>query len=120
MPIRAFFVQADGETAPFPPELTGVQEAFINATGAVGMPRLDKTTIDEFVRRIELYQTYVQHLMYNQDGPLKLDRAMLLDMLGNHKAACTNFTRVTKRDFDADMKREKAAFEAAQQREGSK
>lgn len=116
MTLRAFFEKADGSTEPIllTGKLAGVREAFMTATMAVGMPRLDIKTMDEFVRRIELYQTYVQHLMYNADGPLALDREMLLAMLGSeYTAACTNASRVTKRDFDAALKKEKAAYEAA-------
>lgn len=120
MPIRAFFVQGNDQVIPFG-ELTGVQAAFINATMAVGVPRLDRKTIDEFVRRTELLQTYVQKLLYDQDGPLDLNRDMLLGMLGDHQAACTNANRLSQRDFNAAMKKEKAAREAAvTQREGSK
>lgn len=119
MPLRAFFEKADGGTEPIllTGELAGVREAFMNATVAVGMPRLDAKTMDEFVRRIELYQAYVQHLMHNADGPLALDRGMLLAMLGGkYVAACTNASRVTKRNFDAALAKEKAAYEAAQVR----
>lgn len=123
MPLHAFFVTKDDSTEPIllAGELAGVREAFMNATMAVGMPRLDAKTMDEFVRRIELYQTYVQHLLYSADGPLALDRQMLLAMLGDeYTAACTNASRVTKRDFDAALKREKAAYERTEARQAAR
>lgn len=116
MPVRVWYTTTDGGTVMFPVagELTPVQSAFINASLAVGMSRLDSKTIDEFVRRIEQYQAYVQAFLYSQDGPLRLDRAMLLEMLGDYDSARTNATPVNKRDFDAAVKKEKAAFEESQ------
>ena len=115
MTIRAYFETAEGEAAPFPvaSELTEMQKAFINATIAVGMPRLDESTINEFVRRIELYQTYVQGFLGDRDGQVDVTRKMLLNMLGEeYVAAGTNATRLIKRDFDAAMRTEEAAYKA--------
>lgn len=122
--LRAYFKNADdGEMVPFPraSELTEIHRAFLNASLAVGMPRLNETTINEFVRRIELYQTYTQAFLYDKDGQVDLTRKMLLDMLGDtYTAACTNVTPLTRRDFDAAMKKEEAAFnEAARRRKAA-
>lgn len=122
MPIRVWFTDADDRTTPFPvaSELTPVQEAFINASGAIGMSRLDAKTMDEFVRRVELYQTYIQAFLFSHEGPLHLNRQMLEEMLGDHVSARTNWTPVNKRDFDASMKKEKAAFEANKREKADK
>lgn len=117
MASLAWYEKADGEAVPFPEredDMTPEERAFILLSRSVGMRRLDSDTIDEFVRRIELYQTYFTTFVYDENGPVILGRKDMLDMLGDrYTAAWTAFSETSTTKFDAAVKKEKAASEVA-------
>lgn len=109
--IRAGYETQDGGAVTFPAyrDLTVEQTAFLFMTMSVGMPRLDEKTIDEFVRRVDLWQTYVGPFLTENGKTVPVTRKILAEILAGHKAAWTNVNRITKRDFDAVIKKEKEA-----------
>jgi len=111
MAIRAGYETQDGGAEMFPVygELTVEQQAFLIMTMSVGMPRLDEKTADEFVRRVDLWQTYVGPFLTEGGRTVPVTREILAEILNGHKAAWTNASRITKRDFDAAIKKEKGA-----------
>lgn len=112
MTIRAYF-ENNGEMTPFPPQPTAEQQAFMLLTMGVGMPRLDEKTMPEFVRRIELYQTYIGSFMQDKDGPVDMTKDILREMLDGYDAAWTNANRMNRREFGAFIEKERVAFERA-------
>lgn len=115
MPVNYGFRQYDGTVSrPQAASLTPVEYAFTALSGGVGMPVLDEVTIDEFTRRAELYQKYVGPVWRNGDGTPRIFTRIDFESL--LPGAWTNWTKVSKRDFDAAMKKEKAAYEAHQAR----
>lgn len=123
MATLARYEKADGEAVPFPEredDMTPEQQAFIHLSRAVGIRRLDADSLDEFVRRIELYQTYITTFVFDENGPVILGRKDMQEMLGSqYVAAWTSFEEITQTKFDAYMKKEKAASEAAARRRES-
>lgn len=111
MPVRYGFRQHDGTVLqPVASDLTDAQYGFTLLSGGIGMPVLDEKTIDEFTRRADLYQKYIGPVLADGNGPRILTRVDFETLM---PGAWTNWTKVSKRDFDADMKREKAAREAS-------
>lgn len=110
MPVHYAFEKADGTTdRPVPSDLTDVQYAFTRLSDmGIGIPRLNRDTLDEFVRRADLMQAYVGPVMVKPDGaPLVFTRADFVALLPE---ARTNWTAVGKRDFDATMAKERDAY----------
>lgn len=111
MTVRFGFEDVEGnQIRPLASEMADVQTAFVQLSGALGMPRLDRTTVEEFARRAELYQAYVGYVLSNGSGPQYFGLRDFLEMLKTTPVAWTNWTKVSKRDFDADMKREREAY----------
>lgn len=109
MPVSYAFTQTDGTDQDPAADLSPVQQAFLvlNEMG-IGIPRLDRSTIDEFVRRADLLQTYVGVVWRNGDGtPRIFTRADFTELL---PGARTNWTARSKRDFDQIMKKEIGAY----------
>ena len=101
MPVHFSFELPDGTTSrPTMDELTEAQFGFLLLSDAgIGIPHLDRTTVDEFVRRADLMQFYLGPLLRNPDGsPLILGREHFMTLL---PGARTNWTKVSQRDFNA-------------------
>lgn len=112
MPVSYAFTLEDETEQDPAADLSPVQQAFLvlNEMG-IGIPRLDRSTIDEFVRRADLLQTYVGIVWRNGDGtPRIFTRADFTELLAG---ARTNWTARSKRDFDQAMKKEIAAYWAS-------
>lgn len=111
MTLRVGFVQPDGTTVrPAGDEIADQQYAFMLLSNCIGMPTLDRSTIDEFVRRVDLYQTYLGPVLHSgKDGTsVLLDRTYLMSLLPG--GAWTNATKVSKRDYDASLAKERDAY----------
>lgn len=109
MPVSYAFKKPDGTDQDPAADLSPVQQAFLvlNEMG-IGIPRLDRSTLDEFVRRADLLQAYVGIVWRNGDGtPRIFTRADFTELL---PGARTNWTARSKRDFDQVMKKEIDAY----------
>lgn len=108
MPVHYAFTTPEGaedESA----ELTVEQQAFL-ALGemGIGVPVLDRSTLDEFVRRADLLQAYVGTVWREADGtPRIFGRADFVKLLPE---ARTNWSKRGKADFDRLMKAESTAY----------
>lgn len=101
MPVRYGFEQPDGTVSgPAIEDLTEAQYGFLLLSDAgIGVPRVDRATIDEFVRRADLMQTYLGPVLRNPDGTaLILHREDFMTLL---PGAWTNWTKVSQRDFNS-------------------
>ena len=113
MPVSYTFTLEDGtESRPVPGDLSDEQYGFLRLCEmGIGIPRLDRNTLDEFVRRADLLQAYIGTVLNGADGnPRVLTRADFVKLL---PGARTNWTARSKRDFDQLMKKEIAAYWAS-------
>lgn len=112
MAIRYSYLTKSGTPLPDGAELTPVQVAFqVLCEGGLGVPVLNRSTLDEFVRRADLFQAYVSVLWRNGDGtPRIFHREDWLELLPE---ARSNWTKVSKADFDRTMKKHIADYWAA-------
>ena len=111
MPVTYVFLAPDG-TEGESGELTPEQQAFL-ALGemGIGIPRLDRSTLDEFVRRADLMQTYIGTVWREGDGtPRIFGRHDFVKLL---PGARSNWPRRSKAEFDKLMKPEIAAYWAS-------
>ncbi len=113
MPVTYTFGLPDGsDSRPLPSELTDEQYGFLRLSEMnLGIPVLDRKTLDEFVRRADLVQAYIGTVVNDQHGtPRVLVRADFMKLL---PFARTNWTYISKRDFDRMMQREIEAYWAS-------
>ncbi|QBZ72185.1 hypothetical protein SEA_KRADAL_299 [Streptomyces phage Kradal] len=109
MSVRYVFTRPDGTEQPGSESLTPVQQAFLALSEmGIGIPRLDRKTLDEFVRRADLLQAYVGTVWRNGDGtPRIFTRA---DFTGLLPGARTNWSPVTTAKFNQLIKAERDAY----------
>lgn len=109
MPTRYTYLTEDGSPLADGIKLTPVQIAFqVLCEGGMGVPVLDRSTLDEFVRRADLYQTYITVLWRNGDGtPRIFHREDWVDLL---PGARSNWTKSSRTEFDRSMKRHIASY----------
>lgn len=98
--MRAWFEDADGKAIPFPEILTPKQGAVIMLMGAVGIRRIDTETIDEFVRRADLYDTYVAGWLFENGEYLAMTRKILIETMAGHPAIWSDGDLFTPEEFD--------------------
>jgi hypothetical protein len=111
MPVCFGFLDADGSEKEVE-DLNPVQQAFLilNEMG-IGIPRLDRNSLDEFVRRADLMQAYIAPIWRNGDGTVRIfGRADFLELLPK---AWTNWGFVPKTQFDQMIEREREAYRKA-------
>lgn len=83
-----YFESADGEVVPFPKPMSAEQAAVVNLMHFVGIRKIDDGSMDEFVRRADLYSTYVGSMMYESahGRPVAMTRKILTDAMGDNVA----------------------------------
>lgn len=110
MPVNYSFTLPDGtESRPVPSDLTDEQYGFLRLSEmGIGVPLLDRKSLDEFVRRADLIQAYVGTVLNGEDGkPRILGRADFVKLL---PAARTNWSPVKKADFDRAIDKERDSY----------
>lgn len=115
MPVTYSFTMPDGsESRPALNDLTDEQYGFLKLCEmGIGMPRLNRSTLDEFTRRADLLQAYIGPVLRGPHGePRVLGRADFMKLLPG-AGARTNWTPRSKREFDQLMKPEIAAYWAS-------
>lgn len=101
--MRAYFETKDGETVPLPEPMSPEQTAVVYLTGGTGIRRIDEDTIDEFVRRADLYDTYIGGINLMEIGTstrVPITRQIINEALGGNAALWTNAGLVTPEAFD--------------------
>lgn len=108
MGLRAGYETSSGGFEWFPEEkdLTLEQASFLTMTQMVGMPRLDLRTADEFLRRVDLFQTYMAPLYVGPSGPMKVERETVFRILQGNVGAWTNVQPVSREVFDREIEKE--------------
>lgn len=81
-----YFESSDGETIPFPKPMSAEQAAVVNLMHYVGIRRIDNSTTDEFVRRADLYSTYIGTMLHENGEPVAMTRKILTDVMGDNVA----------------------------------
>lgn len=109
MTVRYTYLTEDGTPLADGTSLTPPQCAFqVLCEGGIGIPVLDRSTIDEFTRRADLIQTYMGTIWRNGDGtPRIFGRADWMSLL---PGARSNWTKVSRTDFDRNMNKEIEAY----------
>lgn len=110
--MRAYFETAAGETVPLPDPMSPEQAALVFMTGATGIRRIDNDTIDEFVRRADLYDTYIggSGLQILGTGePVAMTRKIVTETMGENTALWTNAGLLTPEGFDRMIRTARAA-----------
>lgn len=98
--MRAYFEKMNGETVRFPEILSAEQGAVVQLMMATGIRRIDSDTIDEFVRRADLYDTYVGGWLFENGEPVAMTRKILVDMMDGHAAVWSDAELLTPEQFD--------------------
>lgn len=80
--------------------LNGMTETLIWTSIPVGIPKITEENVDEFFRRVQEIEKDGA-LMYSPDGPSYFTK----EDIERHIGLRTNVTTVTKRTFDAKMRR---------------
>jgi hypothetical protein len=109
MPVRYAFKRSDGTEQSADEPLTPVQQAFLAlAEMGIGIPKLNRTTLDEFVRRADLMQAYVGVTWRNGDGtPRIFTRSDFMELLPE---ARTNWPPVPLPKFNQLIRAERDAY----------
>jgi len=110
--MRAYFETASGETVPLPEPMSPEQQVVVYLTGGTGICRIDDETIDEFVRRADLYDTYIggidlRNLTTGERVPVT--RQVITEAMGDNTALWTNAGLITPEAFDRMIRLSKAA-----------
>lgn len=115
MPVTYSFTLPDGsESKPTLEQMTEEQYGFLKLCEmGIGVPRLDRSTLDEFTRRADLMQAYVGPAVCGPHGePRVLGRADFMKLMPG-AGARTNWTPRSNREFDRLMKQEIDAYWAS-------
>lgn len=110
--MRAYFETSDGETIPLPEPMSPEQSAVVYLTGGTGIRRIDDETIDEFVRRADLYDTYIGGIDLLEIGTGKrvpITRQVITEAMAGYPALWTNAGLITPEAFDRMIRTAKAA-----------
>lgn len=110
--MRAYFETSDGETIPLPEPMSPEQSAVVYLTGGTGIRRIDDETIDEFVRRADLYDTYIGGINLLEIGTGKrvpITRQVITEAMAGYPALWTNAGLITPEAFDRMIRTAKAA-----------
>lgn len=112
MTVRYTFLNPDGTPKTGIEKLSPVQCAFeVLSEMGIGIPNLNRDTLDEWVRRADLMQAYVSTVWRNGDGtPRIFHREDWLELM---PGARSNWSKRSKVDFDQSMKTEIAAYWAS-------
>lgn len=98
--MRAWFESANGEAIPFPEILSPEQGAVVMLMGAVGIRRIDGGTIDEFVRRADLYSTYVTSYLFENGEDVALTRKILVETMDMYPVIWSDGDLIAAEEFD--------------------
>lgn len=101
--MRAYFETEGGEAVPLPSPMSPEQSAVVYLTGCTGIRRIDDDTIDEFVRRADLYDTYIggiDLLDIDTGKRVPVTRQIITEAMAGHPVLWTNAGLVTQGAFD--------------------
>lgn len=110
--MKAYFETADGDTVPLPEPMSPEQAAIVYLTGATGIRRIDDETIDEFVRRADLYDTYIGGITLRElstGEEIAMTRKIVNETMGDNRALWTDAGLLTPEGFDRMIRTAKAA-----------
>lgn len=111
--MRAYFETSNGETIPLPDPMSPEQSAIVYLTGGTGIRRIDDETIDEFVRRADLYDTYIGGIDLLEIGTGKrvpITRQVIIEAMAGHPVLWTNAGLMTPESFDRMIRVAKSAL----------
>lgn len=101
--MKVYFETADGTTIPVGEPMSPEVSVIAYLTGATGIRRIDDDTIDEFVRRADLYDTYIGGTTLREIGTgeeIAITRKILTETMGENTALWTDAGLLTPEEFD--------------------
>ena len=110
--MSAYFDTADGRTVPLPDPMSPEQWAIVHLMGGTGIRRIDEDTIDEFVRRADLYDTYIGGIELRDietGARVPVTRQIIVETMAGHPALWSNVGLMTPEAFDRTIRTAKAS-----------
>lgn len=98
--MKAWFEDADGKAIRFPEIMSPEQGAVVKLMGVTGIRRIDADTIDEFVRRADLYSTYVTSYLFDGRQHVSMTRKILVEVMDRYPAIWSDGDLFTPEEFD--------------------
>jgi hypothetical protein len=98
--MKAWFEDDSGKAIPFPEPMSPEQGAVVMLMKAVGIRRIDADTIDEFVRRADLYSTYVTGYLMEGDEYVAMTRKVIVKVMAGHPAIWSDGDTMGPLNFD--------------------
>lgn len=98
--MKAWFEEADGKAISFPEPMSPKQGAVVMLMKAVGIRRIDADTIDEFVRRADLYSTYVTSYLFEGGEDIAMTRKVVVEVMADYPAVWSDGDLFTPEEFD--------------------
>lgn len=103
------YFEGENSEGRVPEPLSPEQAAVTMLMHATGIRRIDAETVDEFVRRADLYDTYFGAYLREIDGgPVAMTRKILTETMGENTALWTDSDLVTPEEFDRAVRSQKA------------
>ena len=110
--MNAYFDTTDGQTVPLPDPMSPEQSAIVYLMGGTGIRRVDDDTLDEFVRRADLYDTYIGGIDLRDidtQERVPITRQVIMQALGGNAALWSNAGLITPEAFDRMIRLAKSA-----------
>lgn len=101
--MNAYFETAAGETITAPSPVSPELAAVVYMTGAVGIRIIDQDSLDEFVRRADLYDTHIGGSMLRDletGETVSLTRKIIVEAMAGHPTLWTTAGLITQGAFD--------------------
>lgn len=110
--MSAYYETADGRTVPLREPMSPEESAVTYLMHAVGIRRIDADTIDEFVQRADLYDTYIggsllRDLSTGED--IAMTRKILTETMGDNVALWNDARLIDPGTFNRMIRISKAA-----------
>lgn len=110
--MRAYFETTNSETVPLPDPMSPEQLAVVYLMGGTGIRRIDDESIDEFVRRADLYDTYIGGIELRNSETherVPVTRQVITEAMGGNAALWSDAGLVTPEAFDRMIRIAKSA-----------
>lgn len=111
--MKAYFETTEGETILLSDPMTPEQAAVTYLTAAVGIRRIDEDSIDEFVRRADLYDTYIggiNLLDMSTGSQVPVTRQIIREAMSGHPVLWTDAGLIMQHAFDRMIRIAKEAL----------
>lgn len=98
--MRAWFEDSNGKAIPFPEFMSAKQGAVVSLMDAAGIRRVNGDTIDEFVRRADLYSTYRAPYLFEGGEYVAMTRKIIVEAMDGYPAIWSDGDLIASEEFD--------------------